>query len=70
MINYWKAKSKNAIIPENVKMFVYGAHDTTIADFLSAIGAWKRHVPEFSETILLELFEDLKTKKFSVKVRN
>lgn len=68
MVNYWKAKSNGTISPENVKMFLYGVHETTVADFVSAIGVRRRHVPEFSEAVILELYEDVTTKKYSIKV--
>ncbi|KAI5711480.1 hypothetical protein M8J76_003432 [Diaphorina citri] len=40
-----------------MKMFVYGAHDSTIANFLLTLGVWDMQIPEYNSLIILEVHQ-------------
>lgn len=48
------SKSKNRLIPDR-KMWIYSAHDTTIANVLMMLGAFDSHCPPYASTIIMEL---------------
>lgn len=47
-------KSKGILNPDR-KLFIYSAHDTTVANMLMALGLFERHCPPYAATILIEL---------------
>ncbi|KAI4494313.1 hypothetical protein M0802_008996 [Mischocyttarus mexicanus] len=54
MIDHMEKKSKNALIPDR-KVWVYSAHDETIANMLMTLNLFDPHCPPYTATILIEL---------------
>lgn len=50
------SKTKNRLVPDR-KMWIYSAHDTTIANVLMLLGAFDTHCPPYASTIIIELFQ-------------
>lgn len=48
------------------KIFLYSAHETTVSALLWALKAWKPEIPEYSSSVILELWE--KDSEYYVKV--
>ncbi|KAK3925694.1 Lysosomal acid phosphatase [Frankliniella fusca] len=48
-------KKRSGTLEPNRKMYVYSAHDTTIANILSTLGLFERHCPPYTSTVLAEL---------------
>lgn len=48
-------KKKSGVLEPNRKMYIYSAHDTTIANILSTLGVFQRHCPPYASTVLAEL---------------
>lgn len=48
------------------KIFLYSAHETTLSAVLWALKAWKPEIPEYSSSVILELWE--KDSEYYVKV--
>lgn len=44
----------------NRKLWMYSAHDTTIANILNALDIFEWHSPPYTSTILIELYSDQK----------
>ncbi|XP_077287940.1 venom acid phosphatase Acph-1-like [Arctopsyche grandis] len=68
VITDWSEKAANKLSPKTRKLFVFTGHDSTISNFLLALGAWERQIPEYGIMILLELYEDIRTKEYGVEV--
>ncbi|CAL7950976.1 unnamed protein product [Xylocopa violacea] len=54
MIDHMQKKSKNALVPDR-KVWMYSAHDETIANMLMTLNVFEPHCPPYTATILLEL---------------
>ena len=54
MVDHMVKKSKNALNPDR-KLWMYSAHDDTIANVLMALNLFERHLPPYTATILIEL---------------
>lgn len=61
-----KVWPKKAVTPN---MFVYSAHDVTIAGNMQAVGFYNNIEPPYASAIIYELHE-LEAKKYFVKVRS
>ncbi|XP_043281276.1 lysosomal acid phosphatase-like [Venturia canescens] len=61
IIEHMKEKSKNAMVPDR-KVWMYSAHDDTIANFLMTLNIFDTHCPPYAAAVLLELREDPKGK--------
>ena len=54
MIQHMKLKSKHALTP-NRKVWMYSAHDETVANMLMTLNLFEPHCPPYTATILIEL---------------
>lgn len=54
MVNHLLLKSKHALKPDR-KLWIYSAHDETVANFLMTLGLFDRHCPPYTALVLLEL---------------
>ncbi|KAJ1528663.1 hypothetical protein ONE63_007057 [Megalurothrips usitatus] len=50
-------KKRSSILDPDRKMFIYSAHDTTIANILSTLGVFQPHCPPYAATVLAELYK-------------
>lgn len=53
-IDHFQKKKTGSLDPDR-KMFIYSAHDTTVANILSTLGVFERHCPPYVATVLAEL---------------
>lgn len=60
-------KSNNALVPDR-KMWVYSAHDDTVANMLMTLDLFEPHCPPYATVLSIELKVNLKNEYF-VKVR-
>ncbi|KRT86473.1 Phosphatase [Oryctes borbonicus] len=61
-------KKDGTLKPKGRKLFVYGGHDSTIANLLSALKIFKPHVPDYAATIVLEFSRNRFTNEYGVEV--
>ncbi|XP_014224950.1 prostatic acid phosphatase [Trichogramma pretiosum] len=54
MINHMVLKSKNALTPDR-KVWVYSAHDDTVANLMMTLNVFEPHCPPYAATLLVEL---------------
>lgn len=54
MIENMKLKSKNALRPDR-KLWIYSAHDETVANMLMTLNLFEPHCPPYAATLLMEL---------------
>lgn len=54
MITHMTEKAKNQLSP-NRSLWIYSAHDSTIANLLNTLGVFERHNPPYTATVLTEL---------------
>ncbi|KAL2734139.1 prostatic acid phosphatase-like [Vespula squamosa] len=54
MIDHMEKKSRNALIPDR-KVWIYSAHDETVANMLMTLNLFDPHCPPYTATILIEL---------------
>ncbi|XP_066593508.1 prostatic acid phosphatase-like isoform X2 [Prorops nasuta] len=66
MIDHMVKKSRNALRPDR-KLWIYSAHDETLANLLMTLNIFDSHCPPYAATILIELRTNLK-KQFFVTV--
>lgn len=50
------------------KISIYTGHDQTVVNILSAINVWEQELPVYGIMAIFELYEDVSTKTFGVKV--
>lgn len=62
-------KSRRRLFPDR-KMWVYSAHDTTIANVLMTLGAFDSHCPPYASTIIMELSLNKGVYYVSVSINN
>lgn len=67
MVNHMVQKSNNALVPDR-KMWVYSAHDDTVANMLMTLDLFEPHCPPYATVLSIELKVNLKNEYF-VKVR-
>ncbi|KOC69430.1 Prostatic acid phosphatase [Habropoda laboriosa] len=63
MIDHMEKKSKNALMP-NRKIWMYSAHDDTLANMLMTLNVFEPHCPPYIAVILIELRVNLKNQYF------
>lgn len=63
MIDHMEKKSKNALVPDR-KVWMYSAHDETLANMLMTLNIFDPHCPPYTATILLELRVNVKNQYF------
>lgn len=63
MINHMEKKSRNALIPDR-KVWIYSAHDETVANMLMTLNLFDPHCPPYTATILIELRVNSKKEHF------
>lgn len=56
------------IKPKERKAFLYGGHDSTIANLLSALNVFDPQVPGYGVAIMLEFSKDRITNEYGVEV--
>ena len=54
MIKHMVEKEKHQLSP-NRSLWIYSAHDSTIANLLNTLGVFERHNPPYTSTVLMEL---------------
>lgn len=54
--------------PKNRLAYLYGGHDSTIANILSALNVFEPQVPQFGISVLLEFSIDVITKNYGLEV--
>ncbi|XP_078359951.1 prostatic acid phosphatase-like [Oculina patagonica] len=60
---------KDHLKPTSKKMYIYSAHDTTVAALLSALKIYDRISPAYSSAVMIELFSDENDIKKNLSVR-
>jgi hypothetical protein len=55
---------------EDIKLYLYSAHDTTVAAMLSALGVFNGEPPPYAATVFIELYSDDKGYWVSLFYRN
>lgn len=63
MIDHMDKKSKNALVP-NRKIWVYSAHDDTVANMLMTLNLFEPHCPPYTAMVLIELRRNSKEQYF------
>lgn len=56
-------KSQNTLVPDR-KVWMYSAHDETIANMLMTLNLFEPHCPPYAATILIELRTNPKNQYF------
>ena len=59
MIDHMEKKAKGALVPDR-KLWIYSAHDETIANVLMTLNIFEPHCPPYASTILIELRKNSK----------
>jgi hypothetical protein len=59
---------RDGVMKPDYKMIMYSAHDTTVANFLMALGVFDLHNPPYRSLVLIELWKN-GLGKHQVKVR-
>ncbi|XP_044764124.1 prostatic acid phosphatase-like isoform X2 [Coccinella septempunctata] len=68
LIEDWKAKSRGTLEPQERKAFLYGGHDSTIANLLSALNVWDPQIPAYGITIMLEMSRDISSGEIGIEI--
>ncbi|KAL3270774.1 hypothetical protein HHI36_021300 [Cryptolaemus montrouzieri] len=68
LISDWKSKADGQLKPKERKAFLYGGHDSTIANLLSALKVWDPQIPVYGITILLEMSRDKSSGEMGIEV--
>lgn len=68
LLSDWKTKADGTLKPSQRKAYLYGGHDSTIANILSTLKVWDPQIPEYGITILLELSKDRITNEYGLEV--
>lgn len=63
MIDHMEKKMQNTLVP-NRKVWMYSAHDETIANMLMTLNVFDPHCPPYTAMILIELRVNLKDQYF------
>lgn len=67
LVEHFKDYSQGKLSPPNRKLFMYSAHDVTVATFLSALKIFNDIQPPYASMVLVELHE-LQPNNLSVQV--
>ena len=59
---------RDGVKKPDYKMIMYSAHDTTVANFLMALGVFDPQTPPYRSLVLIELWKN-DLGKYQVKVR-
>lgn len=54
MVDKMSLKAKGALVPDR-KVWIYSAHDETLANFLMALNIFEPHCPPYASAVLIEL---------------
>lgn len=68
LISDWTNKSQGRLKPTQRKAFLYGGHDSTISNLLSALNVWDPQIPGYGITILLEFSKDRITNQYGIEI--
>ncbi|RZB39347.1 venom acid phosphatase Acph-1 [Asbolus verrucosus] len=68
LLSDWHGKVDGTIEPAERKAFLYGGHDSTIANILSTLKVWDPQVPVYGIMILLEFSRDKITNSHGLEV--
>ncbi|XP_044261275.1 venom acid phosphatase Acph-1-like [Tribolium madens] len=68
LISDWSSKAEGKLSPAQRKAYLYGGHDSTITNLLSALGVWDPQIPDYGIMVLLELSQDRITRNFGVEI--
>ncbi|KAJ8967045.1 hypothetical protein NQ314_003162 [Rhamnusium bicolor] len=68
LISDWKSKVEGTISPKSRRAFLYGGHDATISNLMSALKVWDPQLPDYGITVLLELSRDTSTNEYGVEI--
>jgi hypothetical protein len=61
-------EKRDGIMKPDYKMTMYSAHDTTVANFLMALGVFDQQIPPYRSLVLVELWKNDQA-EYQVKVR-
>jgi hypothetical protein len=61
-------EKRDGIMKPDYKLTMYSAHDTTVANFLTALGVFDPQSPPYRSLVLIELWKNDQG-EFQVKVR-
>lgn len=64
-IEDWKKKTEGKL---KKKIYLYSAHDTTVADILSAFNVWEKQFPDYGIAAIFELSQHRNTQEYGVEV--
>ncbi len=67
LVEHLRDYAQSTLTPPNRKLFMYSAHDVTVATFLSALKIFNDIQPPYASMVLVELHE-LQPSKLSVQV--
>ena len=67
MVEHLRDYAQSKLTPPNRKLFMYSAHDVTVATFLSALQIFNDIQPPYASMVLVELHE-LQPHNLSVQV--
>ncbi|KAK9876227.1 hypothetical protein WA026_012528 [Henosepilachna vigintioctopunctata] len=68
LIGDWKAKADGQLSPKERKAFLYGGHDSTIANLLSTLKIWDPQIPGYAITVLLEMSRDKASGELGIEI--
>ncbi|XP_059474786.1 prostatic acid phosphatase-like isoform X2 [Neocloeon triangulifer] len=66
IVQHMKQKKEKTLTP-NRKLFLYSAHDTTVANILMTLGIFDTQIPAYTSSIILELHK-LPAEKYAVSI--
>lgn len=66
LISDWRSKINGEINPR--KAFLYGGHDATIVNLMTALNVWDPQMPEYGIMIILEFSKDRITKNYGLEI--
>lgn len=68
IVSHYKDHVQAKLVPSTRKVFMYSAHDTTIAVFLSALQIFNNIQPPYSSLVMVELHQAVNTSDYYVQV--
>lgn len=57
MVEHFDSVATNTLDPSNRKMFMYSAHDTTVAPVLHTLGVFNMIAPPYASMVVVELLD-------------
>lgn len=64
----FEAKRSGTLKPKELKISLYTGHDSTLVNYLAALGVWKQQQPVYGIMALFELLRDKKTNEVGVQI--